>query len=327
MKYLRLFGYAAQTTDLLPLPSACLATTIISNPPITSINNSTLTYRGPLTDGFLTPFALTITTYTTTLTTLRADGMTETQTYTIFGAPVELTHSSSLSPSSTPTAVISPDQVGASSIVTSVAVSTTIAQPVSITSDLSQSSTQPQVCRIPEFAHRHDFHNRVSSGIYFRPMPITLYLNRMYGVFYHLLISLKILSTYIPLNDFVGCLEDTASNGQPLLYGPTAKKETQELCKAFCTTSSGGPYRYFGIGNGSNCHCGNSFLHPAVNHPGECNTGCSGNATEQCGGAMNRISLWQNSDWPLVRVFFYKLAVSLFDRRVILSSLRCLLFV
>lgn len=141
-----------------------------------------------------------------------------------------------------------------------------------------------------------------------RPMPSTLSPCHVYGVIYHLLISLKILSTSIPLYDFVGCLEDTASNGQPLLYGPTAKKETQESCKVFCTISSGGPYRYFGIKDGSDCHCGNTFLHSAVNRPGECNTGCSGNATQQCGGTINRISLWETSDWPPVRVFSYKLA-------------------
>jgi hypothetical protein len=165
MKYFQLFGYSAQTTDSLPLPSACLTTTIISNPPITSINNSTLTYRGPLVEGFLTPFALTTTTYTTTLTTLGADGTTETQTYTIFGIPVELTRSSSLSPSPTLTAAVSPGQVGVSSARTSVAVSITIAQPVSITSDLAQPSAKPQVRRTSEFAHRHGLHKRALFGI------------------------------------------------------------------------------------------------------------------------------------------------------------------
>jgi hypothetical protein len=165
MKYLRLFGYAAQTTESLPLPSACLTTTVISNLPITSINNSTLTYRGPLTNGFLTPFALTTTTYTTTLTTLGADGTTETQTYTIFGIPVELTRSSSLSPSPTPTGVTSPSQVGVTSTRTLVAVSVTIAPTGSATSGLPQSSTQPQVRRILEIAHRHDLHELVLFGI------------------------------------------------------------------------------------------------------------------------------------------------------------------
>jgi hypothetical protein len=166
MKYLRLFGYAAQTTELLPLPSACLTTTVISNLPTTSINNSTLTYRGPLTDGFLTPFALTTTTYTTTLTTLGADGTTETQTYTIFGTPVELTRSSSLPPSPSPTGVISPGQVGETSARTSVAVSLTTAQTGSTTSGLPQSSTQPEVCRILEFTYRHEFHKWVPNAIY-----------------------------------------------------------------------------------------------------------------------------------------------------------------
>jgi hypothetical protein len=157
------------------------------------------------------------------------------------------------------------------------------------------------------------------------PMPTTLSLCYVYGVVHHLLISLKTLLTYVPLNDFVGCLEDTAPNGQPLLYGPTAKKETQDSCKVFCTTSSGGPYRYFGMKEGFDCHCGNTFLHSAVNHPGECNMGCSGNATQQCGGITNRMSLWETSNWPLVRVVSYELAVALFGRRVILPSLRCLL--
>jgi hypothetical protein len=150
--------------------------------------------------------------------------------------------------------------------------------------------------------------------------PITRSLRHVHSIGHHLLISLKTLSTYVPFHDFVGCLEDTASNGQPLLYGPTAKKETQESCKDFCTASSGGPYRYFGIKDGFDCHCGNTFLHSAVKHPGECNTGCSGNASQQCGGITNRMSLWETSNWPLVRVFSYKLAVPLFGRRIIPPS-------
>lgn len=153
-----------------------------------------------------------------------------------------------------------------------------------------------------------------------RYMPGVVSLCHVFGVVWHLLILLKILSTHIPLYNFVGCLEDAASNGQPLLYGPTAKKETQESCKAFCTSSSGIPYRYFGIKDGSDCHCGNTLLHSAVNRPGECNTGCSGNATQQCGGTMNRISLWETSNWPLVRVFSNELAVPFFDCRIVPPS-------
>jgi hypothetical protein len=113
------------------------------------------------------------------------------------------------------------------------------------------------------------------------------------------------LTTYIPFNPYLGCVADTSSYGQPLLYGPTAQRDTQESCKKFCTTTSGGPYKYFGVKSGSDCHCGNSFLHPAAQHPGECTTACSSNTTQECGGPNNRMSIWQNSDWPLVRAILY----------------------
>lgn len=169
MKYLRLFGYAAQTTESLALPSACLTTTVIGNLPSTSINNATLTYRGPLTNDFLSPFALTTTTYTTTLTTRGADGTTETQTYTVLGAPVELNRSSSLpSPSPTPTGVISAGETGVSTS-SSVTVSITNSQPISTSSGPPQSSGQPDVRRLLEFTPSHGFHTRMPSNLYSSP--------------------------------------------------------------------------------------------------------------------------------------------------------------
>ncbi|KAF2993346.1 hypothetical protein E8E13_000316 [Curvularia kusanoi] len=138
MNYMRLFGYAAQSAGPLPLPSACVTTTVINYPPNTSINNSTLTYVGPLTDGFFSPIELATTTYTTVITTQGPDGTTELQTHTILGAPVDLYRSSSPSP------ILTDVIVSSSSSDLVVTNSATITQLVSTGSALPQSSTKPQ---------------------------------------------------------------------------------------------------------------------------------------------------------------------------------------
>jgi hypothetical protein len=80
---------AAMVGPLSVLPSACTITTVISIPAATSVNNSTLTYTGPLDGGFFSPFTFTTTTYTTALPTQGADGVIDSQTYIIMGIPVD----------------------------------------------------------------------------------------------------------------------------------------------------------------------------------------------------------------------------------------------
>ena len=92
MGFPTIFGLARVAAIVGPrsvLPSACTTTTVISISATTSINNSTLTYTGPFNDGFFFPFTFTTTTYTTIIPTRGADGVIDSQTYTIIGIPVE----------------------------------------------------------------------------------------------------------------------------------------------------------------------------------------------------------------------------------------------
>jgi hypothetical protein len=92
MGFPAIFGLARSATIAVSpsLPSfPCTTTTTIDLPAITSINNSTLTYNGPLDGSFFAPFKFTTTTFTTVIPTRGADGVIDSQTYTIIGAPWE----------------------------------------------------------------------------------------------------------------------------------------------------------------------------------------------------------------------------------------------
>ncbi|KZM19605.1 hypothetical protein ST47_g9108 [Ascochyta rabiei] len=104
-------------------------------------------------------------------------------------------------------------------------------------------------------------------------------------------------------NNYSGCYEDAeAGTNLGLLSGPAQTNTvdlTHESCQSFCTTTTGGPYRYFGLEAGTQCRCGNDFQHSATPLDGSatgCETPCSGDATQRCGG-INRISVYANNDF------------------------------
>ncbi|KAH7383806.1 hypothetical protein BKA66DRAFT_570007 [Pyrenochaeta sp. MPI-SDFR-AT-0127] len=101
---------------------------------------------------------------------------------------------------------------------------------------------------------------------------------------------------------YFGCVQDLDANNQPLFDGPSDVTDSEESCRTLCTTIEGGPYKFFGIKSGSDCHCGNEFLHDVLQEPAnECDTPCLGNAMERCGGSLNRMSIFQNPDWSVIQ--------------------------
>ena len=106
-----------------------------------------------------------------------------------------------------------------------------------------------------------------------------------------------------PNGNYSGCYEDAlGGTGVALFDGPTetgVADLTQESCQQFCTDAPGGPYRYFGIGAGGVCSCGNTFQHDAIPYDGTtlgCDTPCPGDDTQACGG-NNRLSVYANNDF------------------------------
>ena len=78
---------------------------------------------------------------------------------------------------------------------------------------------------------------------------------------------------------------------------------TEESCIAFCGGKSAA---YAGIEYASECYCGNTLDSTAAAAPtGDCNMGCSGNATEAC-GAGNRLTVFSNPNVkPAVSSIFH----------------------
>ncbi|KAG9003884.1 hypothetical protein FRB94_002801 [Tulasnella sp. JGI-2019a] len=74
-----------------------------------------------------------------------------------------------------------------------------------------------------------------------------------------------------------GCYQDQSAR---TLNGPstTSSSMTLAFCQSFCSA-----YTYFGVENASECYCGNS-LSATLLAASNCQTKCSGDATQLCGG-------------------------------------------
>ena len=90
--------------------------------------------------------------------------------------------------------------------------------------------------------------------------------------------------------DYKGCYVDNA-NGRILnTQKPDSQTLTIESCVAACVASG---YKVAGMEYSTQCFCGNSITNGGVlaNAETDCNTACSGNNKEQCGGG-NRMSIY-----------------------------------
>lgn len=104
--------------------------------------------------------------------------------------------------------------------------------------------------------------------------------------------------------NYSGCYEDViGGSGVSLLNGSSLTGQTNltiESCQIYCTSGApGGPYRWFGLESGSDCHCGMELQHDAIPVDGsatDCTTPCSGDPTEKC-GASNLLSAYANNDF------------------------------
>ncbi|KAH7406026.1 hypothetical protein DE146DRAFT_431336 [Phaeosphaeria sp. MPI-PUGE-AT-0046c] len=67
-------------------------------------------------------------------------------------------------------------------------------------------------------------------------------------------------------------------------------------CTEKTSRTPNAPYKYFALEFGRDCRCGNNYRYTPIKKTGECKTACSGDRTQQCGGA-NRVDVWHNEDW------------------------------
>ena len=89
---------------------------------------------------------------------------------------------------------------------------------------------------------------------------------------------------------YKGCYVDNA-NGRILnTQKPDSQTLTIESCVAACVASG---YKVAGMEYSTQCFCGNSITNGGVlaNADTDCNTACSGNNKEECGGG-NRMSIY-----------------------------------
>ena len=96
---------------------------------------------------------------------------------------------------------------------------------------------------------------------------------------------------------YVGCYDDQIHDPSTLpfdTFGPF-NNMTVELCISSC---KGNGYRYAGLEYYGSCYCGNAIQGPPAN-PSQCNTPCTGNTSETCGGA-NTLSIWEDPTFPSV---------------------------
>jgi len=84
--------------------------------------------------------------------------------------------------------------------------------------------------------------------------------------------------------EFLGCFKDNAN--RDMVDPVITQTNTLEFCGSRCGNKG---YRFFGVQNGQDCWCGNSYntnpdLHAKV-PDSECNKPCTGNADQMCGQA------------------------------------------
>ena len=82
-----------------------------------------------------------------------------------------------------------------------------------------------------------------------------------------------------------GCFQDGATRTLPVLRSNPAMNDTVESCSNW---AKAGGYGYFGLQYYGQCFAGNG-LPPTPLPETSCNTACTGNSGETCGGA------WANS--------------------------------
>ncbi|KAG8843335.1 hypothetical protein FRB96_004093 [Tulasnella sp. 330] len=93
----------------------------------------------------------------------------------------------------------------------------------------------------------------------------------------------------------MGCYQDQSAR---TLGGPSTTSSssmTPAFCEAFCNTATGGPYQYAGVENSVECYCGNMLTVNSVLAASNCQTKCSGDATQFCGGNNWQVAVYQRS--------------------------------
>ena len=96
---------------------------------------------------------------------------------------------------------------------------------------------------------------------------------------------------------YVGCYNDQVHDPSTLpfdTFGPF-NNMTVELCISSC---KGNGYRYAGLEYYGSCYCGGAIQGPPAD-PSQCNTPCTGDTSETCGGA-NTLSIWEDPTFPPV---------------------------
>ncbi|KAL8743437.1 MAG: hypothetical protein Q9190_004206 [Brigantiaea leucoxantha] len=93
---------------------------------------------------------------------------------------------------------------------------------------------------------------------------------------------------------YEGCYTDSTS--ARVLTGKSTSSNTMSYssCSSYCYG-----FIYFGVEYGRECYCGNIFSNPTSPAPSasDCNTKCSGDATQIC-GAGNRMNLFKSTNAP-----------------------------
>ena len=81
-----------------------------------------------------------------------------------------------------------------------------------------------------------------------------------------------------PGYDHIGCFQDSLGN-RLMEFNFEDDNMSIEACVIHC-------YRFFGLQNGNECWCADEFIGDGVN-PGVCDTNCSGDQSEICGGNLS----------------------------------------
>jgi len=92
----------------------------------------------------------------------------------------------------------------------------------------------------------------------------------------------NIFQTAASIFNYIGCYGDQQARDLSFLAAGGSSTMTIENCAYLCSG-----YTYFGVQNGNQCFCGNSY--GTYGTSTGCNTACAGNSGENCGGG------WANS--------------------------------
>ncbi len=102
----------------------------------------------------------------------------------------------------------------------------------------------------------------------------------------------------IAITEYLGCYIDDYDRALPNYIISRGDDMTRSICWEHCASHN---QRYGALQNGAECYCGNSnhnySKHGKVDDS-ECNTPCSGNSSEVCGGA------WRSNVFDLGEVYY-----------------------